>query len=582
MNARPVCPCLAAALLLALAPTSRAAESKGAATLLTPETVGFLHVNVGELWDSPSLAFYRRVIAGLGAEELKAFDAKFIPGPAQIEGLTVIMASKEVRELLPDGRPTGESMLWVITTKKPLERADLVKALGPETRVKAYRGTDYFFDEAHWAGVIQLDPTTLLVALEDSIVRALDQREQARGKSGVLADVFARESGKHTALLALNPPVLATKEFQKELPADARPLLKATAAWLTLDMKKSTVLGAAVEFDTPELAAAGRKGLEGVRKMFLDVVAKGLKEMQAQEAAATKRPLMGPLDLPASFLPLVGKAGLKHVEAALKGMTVETTETTLRTALDLTEFLPASSDALVLLGFFALSERSGSYYAMARSTGPEELPYHLSDPFRRIAAALEAYHADKGSYPPAALYAKDGTPLLSWRVLILPYLEQRPGEMPGVGMRGQPFPPREDVPQVKRTYADLYKQFNLDEPWDGLNNKRLLEKMPAPYRAEFSMNSWRTRTDWRTGMQVFTGPGTLFPGREGVSKGQVRDGLEATIAVAFRDDPLGAVPWTKPADMPYGPRPQRRRRAARRATSARHPRGSCRVQHQSH
>ena len=49
---------------------------------------------------------------------------------------------------------------------------------------------------------------------------------------------------------------------------------------------------------------------------------------------------------------------------------------------------------------------------------------------------------------------KDGKPLLSWRVLILPYVEQE----------------------------DLYKQFHLDEPWDSEHNKKLIEKMPAVYR----------------------------------------------------------------------------------------------------
>ena len=41
-----------------------------------------------------------------------------------------------------------------------------------------------------------------------------------------------------------------------------------------------------------------------------------------------------------------------------------------------------------------------------------------------IAFALHAYHEDHGSFPPAYVPGADGEPAHSWRVLLLPYLEQ--------------------------------------------------------------------------------------------------------------------------------------------------------------
>src|SRR5262245_53734413 len=83
--------------------------------------------------------------------------------------------------------------------------------------------------------------------------------------------------------------------------------------------------------------------------------------------------------------------------------------------------------------------RDGEAYA--------ESAYNL----RQIGLALLNYHqAHRGRLPPAAVRDKDDRPLLSWRVLLLPYLE----------------------------HDDLYAQFKLDEPWDGPHNKALLEKMP--------------------------------------------------------------------------------------------------------
>lgn len=541
--------------LFAVAPAVQAQPKSSVESLFTPETVGFLHVRVSEVWESPSLAFYRKMLGGLGEAELKAFDEKFTPSPSQIESLTVIMPSMNVRMPIPDGRPVGESMLWVINTKKPIERGDLIRALGLDSRIKSHRGTDYVFDEEHWAGIIQLDATTILAASEDSIIKVIEQRDAVKGKGSPLTRILAQEGSKHSAVLAVNPLLLATKEFLREAPKEIHPLMTATSAWIALDLKKESLLSATIEFGTAEQATAGRKAVEGVRNLFLDLIAKGQKQLQTEEARSTKRLMMGPLDMPALIAPVLGKAALKYIENALKGLKIEVKATTLSTSLNLTEFFPAHGDALAVLSFFVFSERGGSYYQSYHGYEREEIPYYLRENFDRISAALQAYHADKGNFPPAAIYDKEGKPLLSWRVLILPYLEQRQWE----GQFDGPRPPMKfdpNNPPARRTFTDLYKQFKLDEPWDSLNNKKLLERMPSVFRVEFSAQNWRMRSEWKTGMQVFTGPGTLFPGKEAISRGQVRDGLDTTIAVAFRDDLMNAVAWTKPADMQYGPKKQ--------------------------
>ena len=78
---------------------------------------------------------------------------------------------------------------------------------------------------------------------------------------------------------------------------------------------------------------------------------------------------------------------------------------------------------------------------------------------KRIGLALHNYQAAEGQFPPAAITGKDGKPLLSWRVAILPYLEDYDG----------------------RSRDDLFKAFHLEEPWDSPHNKTLLERMPAVY-----------------------------------------------------------------------------------------------------
>ena len=74
-----------------------------------------------------------------------------------------------------------------------------------------------------------------------------------------------------------------------------------------------------------------------------------------------------------------------------------------------------------------------------------------SNYLKQLAIVMQTYSdVNNGRLAPAAVFDKDGKPLLSWRVLMLPYLEQ----------------------------DALYKEFHLDEPWDSDHNKKLLEKMP--------------------------------------------------------------------------------------------------------
>ncbi len=68
-----------------------------------------------------------------------------------------------------------------------------------------------------------------------------------------------------------------------------------------------------------------------------------------------------------------------------------------------------------------------------------------------IALALQNYHDDYGSFPPAYIPDKDGKPMHSWRVLLLPYLERR----------------------------TLYEKYRFDEPWNGPNNRKLALEKPA-------------------------------------------------------------------------------------------------------
>jgi Protein of unknown function (DUF1559) len=142
---------------------------------------------------------------------------------------------------------------------------------------------------------------------------------------------------------------------------------------------------------------------------------------------------------------------------------------------------------------------------------------------KQIGYALKDYHNTYGQLPPAATYGKDGKPLLSWRVLILPFLGEQ----------------------------DLYSQFALDEPWDSPNNKPLLAKMPLVYAHP---TKGKPKEPYGTCYQVFVGGGAVFeaePNSKPLTLEQIQAGLGTsnTMLVVEAANP---VPWTKPEDLPYG------------------------------
>lgn len=149
---------------------------------------------------------------------------------------------------------------------------------------------------------------------------------------------------------------------------------------------------------------------------------------------------------------------------------------------------------------------------------------------KQIGLACHNYNDRLGTFPTNS-HAPNGQPLLSWRVHILPFLGQEA----------------------------LYRQFNLNEPWDGPTNRRLLDQMPAVY-ATPAERAGRAVMGNKTYYRGFSSPGALFerppgpagafqPGR-GVSFAQVTDGLSNTIMAVEAGT---AVEWTKPDDLDAGP-----------------------------
>ena len=137
---------------------------------------------------------------------------------------------------------------------------------------------------------------------------------------------------------------------------------------------------------------------------------------------------------------------------------------------------------------------------------------------KQIGLALHNYAEVNNTFPPAYSVDKNGKPLLSWRVLILPYMEG----------------------------GHIYKQFHLDEPWDSDHNKTLINQMPVGFLSPNSTHIGQGKTNYLTPRN----PKSIFPGKEKIDFAKITDGTSNTIFTLEVPDE-SAVVWTKPDDFQY-------------------------------
>ncbi|MFO0811870.1 MAG: DUF1559 domain-containing protein [Gemmatales bacterium] len=138
---------------------------------------------------------------------------------------------------------------------------------------------------------------------------------------------------------------------------------------------------------------------------------------------------------------------------------------------------------------------------------------------RQLMIAVHNYHNDYNRLPHRAVYSKDGKPLLSWRVMLLPYLEQ----------------------------DQLYKQFKLDEPWDSDHNKKLIARIPPIYQT----GDANLGKEYRTRLLALIGKNAVFSTEKAnITLGNitVANGTSNTLALVEAASDK-AVVWTKPDDL---------------------------------
>jgi hypothetical protein len=136
---------------------------------------------------------------------------------------------------------------------------------------------------------------------------------------------------------------------------------------------------------------------------------------------------------------------------------------------------------------------------------------------KQIALAMHNHHDTFNGFPARVIADSDGKPGLSWRVKILPFIDQ----------------------------GALYNQFHLDEPWDSDHNIQLVKQIPPVYT---NPNNPELSAEGKTRYVIPEGDGFLFDEDEGPNIRNITDGTSNTI-MCLEVEPDHAVIWSAPDDF---------------------------------
>jgi hypothetical protein len=461
-------------------------------TTVDPESLAWVprdavavgRIRPAELLKRPALAALKQALA-----QQKELQEQMGVSLEKIEQVTMIFLIDGNQPGRPNGGPVPAG--FVIRLADAADAAAVVKALQPNPDKQEYSGQTYVrgSDGRGQSCFIAEGRTVVYSDREEHLRRLI-----VAGKNGASKAKWADAwKGADNADVAALVNTAALREMMNQaaagpatgpMPAIA-PLWQATTtALFTADFHERLAL-------TLNLAAQSPKDAVKVRDTLAAVVT------LAQNALSQAR---------GQFSQMPGAEGAVLLRAAdtadslLDSLKIEQKEDQVRAAGAVEADEAASLVAMMLPAV-----------AQARNAARRTQSFNN---LKQIALAMHNYHDVNGSFPPAVLYGPDGKTPYSWRVALLPYLDQ-----------------------------PLFQQYKFNEPWDSANNKQVLAKMPAVFRdpndpADSTYSSY----------YGLTGPVTIFYGKEGVKINAILDGTSNTLMIV---EAKREIPWTKPEDIPY-------------------------------
>jgi hypothetical protein len=461
---------LAAAVLLTRPGPPPAAAQPPAAELppdlaLVPaDALGFVHVRAADLWKADLPRYAPRIP---NVDRVTGF---VLPGPDRKEPVPFL----------------------AVRLAAPIDRDAVVAAHLPGAKKVAAGGKTAFVSAE--AGLAAAFPDDRHLVLGPAAGFEAYLKHPA-AKAGPLSHGLKLAASGRPVVVGLNLAALPP-DAARDLAAGAKELLKAEHLTAAVDLAGGGKMDLAAGFKTAADATAAEAAVNG------------LAGLARKELARRKDGPGGPAgDLADAFLMVTGLG------------TADPGKYVTRDGAALAARVPLPKESAPGAGPAAVA--SGLLFPAGRWMGAAARSQSLNN-LKQIALAVHNYHDTFNKFPQDVL-DKNGKPLLSWRVQLLPYIEQ----------------------------DAVFRLFKLDEPWDSENNakaaKTAIKVFLSPGTAAADADGFGL-----TNYQGVAGPGAVFErGKGPQSLIHFTDGTSNTIMVVETGE---AVPWAKPADLAYDPK----------------------------
>ena len=480
---------LSPAMVYCQAPSTESVKRPIDLGYVTPEAAAAVVVYPRHVLTAPEMEMLPiEVLSAAGKKE-------FGIDPVQIEQVLVIAEP-------PQGGPPEAAL--VVHLAGPLPEGKILGPLWDRTTAaeldgKAYRRGTGPMD----LSIFRPDDRTLILATDGLLHRILSNH--ASPKEGKMSRLLGRIQSPNdvSAVLLVEPirPLLAGPLAMAPVPPPLAGVKKIPDL-----VSEITVAGNLVGEPSLRLRvrANDESAAEQLDKIIGDLLGVAKQNMMAQSErmAGSSDPVEQAM---ARYLQRLNDRMLKELRPVRKGDTLTLAP---RGGKDLQLSSVATIGILVALLLPAVhSARSAARRAVS------------SNNLKQIGLAMHMYASAYNHLPARASFDKQGKPLLSWRVHLLPFIEQ----------------------------DSLYKQFRLDEPWDSEHNRALVAKMPQIFRSP-SGNAGPGLSHYLG----VSGKGLALDGAKELKFSDIRDGTSNTILAVEVDD-AHAVTWTKPDDWQYDP-----------------------------
>lgn len=469
-------------LLMAISPSLVAAQEP---TYVTPDSVFGAIIQVKKILTAPEMELLPVEVISAASKQESGID------PVDIESVTFMVE-------VTNGPPTYG---LAVRFAKPFAWKDLKSPPGIPLEEAELSGRPYLRSTHPAApGFYMPDDKTLLVASDAMIGKMLVQkRKQAASELAKLLTAKGDQPDVIAAsVLAPIRPMLEAQLEQAPVPPPFEDLRRIPGLLDSVQITANITnkVGGKMEWQTKSEAAA--KELHVIVNDLLDIG----QEMALAQIASQLPPGNDPVEIAThQYSERITRLIFFRFRPKLQGD---------KLVMDYEDNAGGQVAVIGVLVALLLPAVQAAREAARRMSSGNNL--------KQIGLAMHNYHDVHKHFPPATTFDEDGEPLLSWRVHLLPYLEEQA----------------------------LYKEFNLDEPWDSENNIKLLDRMPMVYRNPSSP------IDRPVSHYLLpTGKGSIFADpKKDVSFRDVRDGTSNTILVLEVNDE-STVEWTKPGDFEH-------------------------------